>query len=102
MIYDGYELFTIHQYNIQTLCIESYKVYQNLQQTISSNLFTRNSNSYNLRSKTDFVILQIRTVLKESNSVRYYGPIIWSLVPQEIRYADAPEKMKRNGYPCRI
>ena len=102
MIYDGCELFTIHHYNIQTLCIESYKVYQNLQQTISSSLFTRNSNSYNLRSKADFFILQIRTVLKESNSVRYYGAIIWSLVPQEIRYTDSLEKMKLNGYPCRI
>ena len=31
------------------------------------------------------VISQIRTVLKTSNSIRYYGPINWSLVPVEIR-----------------
>ena len=31
--------FTIHHCNIQTLCIELYKVYHNLSQTIFSNLF---------------------------------------------------------------
>ena len=32
--------FTIHHYNIQTLCIELYKVYRHLSQTIFSELFT--------------------------------------------------------------
>ena len=32
--------FTIHCYNIQTLCIELHKVYHNLSQTIFSDLFT--------------------------------------------------------------
>ena len=118
--YDDYELTfeellqkdescTIYHYNIQTLCTELYKVYHNLSQTIFSNLFTRNSNSYNLCSKFDFVIQQVITVLKGSNSILCYGPIIWSFVPEENRYVDSLEKFKNkirrwklNNCPCRI
>ena len=39
-------------------------------------MFTININGYYLRSKSDFFIPQIRNVLKGSNSVRYFGPII--------------------------
>ena len=49
LTYDDYELtfeklvvkdgsFTIHHYDIQTLCIELYKVYHNLPQTIFNEL----------------------------------------------------------------
>ena len=56
---------TVYQYAI---CIEFYKVYNhNLSQTIFSDLFTRNINSYNLGLKPDFVIPQVRTVSKESS-----------------------------------
>ena len=55
--------FTTHHYNIQTLATELYKVYNNISQTILGELFTRN-NGYYLCSKSDFVIPQIRTVLK--------------------------------------
>ena len=56
--------FTVHHYNIQTLCIELCKVCYDLSQTIFSDLFTENSNSYNLGSKFDFIIPQKGTVLK--------------------------------------
>ena len=70
LVHDDYELtfdellekdgsFTIHRYNIQTLYIELYKVYHNLSQTIFSELFSRNNSTYNLRSKSDFVISQV-------------------------------------------
>ena len=106
LIYDDYELtfeellekdgsFIIHHYNIQTLCIELSKVYHNLSQT-------------NLRFKPDFVIPQVRIVLKGLNSIRYYGPIIWSFVPEEIRYTDSLEifknkirRWKPHNCPCR-
>ena len=51
-----------------------------------NNLLTQKSSSYTVYSKCDFVIPQVRIVLKGSNSIRYYSPIIWSLVPEEIRY----------------
>ena len=103
LIYDDYELtfkellekdwsFTIDHYNIQTLCTELYKIYHIVSQTIFSDLFRWNINSYSLRLKPAFVIPQVRTVLNGSNSIRYYGPIIWSLVLEEIRYTDSLEK----------
>ena len=44
--------------------------------------------NYNLRSQPDFVIPHVKTVYQGSNSVRYFGPIIWSLVPKEIKNYD--------------
>ena len=76
--------FTDHHYNIQSLAIELYELYNNISQTILGELFTRNNNGYYLHSKSD-VILQIRTVLKGSNSVRYFGQIIWNLIPEKLK-----------------
>ena len=67
LVYDDYELlfekllekdglFTVHYYNIQTLCIELCKVYHNIAQTIFSDLFIHNNNTYYIRVKSDFVI----------------------------------------------
>ena len=77
--------FTVHHYNNQTLTIELYKVYNNISQTIFGELLTRNNNGNYLRSKSNLVILQIRTVLKGSNSIRYFGPIIWNLIPEKLK-----------------
>ena len=120
LVYDNYELlfekllekdgsFTVHHYNIQTLCTELSKVYHNIAQIIFSDLFIRSNNNYNIRAKSDFVIPQINTVLKGSNSIRYYGLLIWNLVPAELKYVDSLETFKRKirmwkpkNYPCRI
>ena len=112
LIYDDYELkfeellekdgsFVIHHYKSQTLCIELYIVYHNLTQIIFSDLFTRTINSYNLRLKPDFVIPQVLKVSKGSNSISHYGPIIWSFVPEELRYTDSVEKFKNNIRRCK-
>ena len=120
LVYNDYELtfnellekdgsFTVHHYNIQTLCIELYKVFNNLAESIFSDLFIRNNSSYNTRLKSDFVIPQINTVLKGSNSIRYYGPVIWNLIPNEIKYVDSLEIFKNKirmwkpvNCPCRV
>ena len=80
--------FTVHYYNIQTLCIEPYKVFSEQSQTIFSDLFERKNISCNLRSQPDFVIPPVKTVYKGSNSLRYFEPIIWSLIPKEIKNCD--------------
>ena len=120
LVYNDYKLtfnellekdgsFTVHHYNIQTLCIELYKVFNNLAESIFSDLFIRNNSSYNTRLKSDFVIPQINTVLKGSNSIRYYGPVIWNLIPNEIKYVDSLEIFKNKirmwkpiNCPCRV
>ena len=76
LVYNDYEFpfekhlekdgsFTGHHYNIQILCIEPYKVYHNIAQTISSDLFIYNINTYIKRVKSDFVIPQIKQSLKD-------------------------------------
>ena len=81
--------FTAHHYNIQTLCIELYRTYCNLSQTIFSELFVRNHSNCNLRSVSDFVIPEVKTVCKGSDSLRYFGPIIWNLIPKEIKHSNS-------------
>ena len=101
--------FTVHHYNIQTLCIELYKVFTGQSQTIFSDLFERKNISYSLRSQPDFAIPQVKTVYKGSNSLRYFGPIIWSLIPKKIKSCDTLASFISNirqwrpdACPCRI
>ena len=77
--------FTARHFNIETLCIELYKVFIGRSQRIFSDSFERKNINHNLRSQPDFVISQIKTVYKGSNSIRYCGPIIWSLMPDLCR-----------------
>ena len=90
--------FTVHHYSIQTLAMELYKVNNNISQTFFWELFTRNNNGYYLLSKSDSVIPQIRSVLKGSNSIRYFGPVIWNLIPEELEKHNFIEHFqKRNS-----
>ena len=101
--------FTVHHYNIQALCIELYKVFSGQSQTIFSDLFERKNINYNLRSQPDFVIPQVKSVYKGLNSLRYFGPIIWNLIPGEIKNCDTLasfvskiRQWRPNACPCRI
>ena len=77
--------FTARHFNIETLCIELYKVFIGRSQRIFSDSFETKNINYNLRSQPDFVISQITTVYKGSNSIQYCRPIIWSLMPKKIK-----------------
>lgn len=87
----GGSFTTGHYYNIQTLCIELYKVCYNIAQTIFNDLFIRNNNTYNILAKSDFFVPQIKTVLKRSNSTRCSGPAILDLIFVKIKYVDLLE-----------
>ena len=101
--------FTVHHYNTQALCIELYKVFSGQSQAIFSDLFERKNINYNLRSQPDFVIPQVKSVYKGSNSLRYFGPIIWNLIPKETKTCDTLasfvskiRQWRPNACPCRI
>ena len=101
--------FAVHRYNIQTLCIELYKVFSGRSQTIVSDIFERKNINYNLCSQPDFVIPQVKSVYKGSNSLRYFRSIIWCLIPKEIKncdtFASFISKIKQwrpDACPCRI
>ena len=69
----------IFLFSIQSLAIEMFKVINNVAATIIDDLFTT-YHSYNLRSKSKFVVPSVRTLDKSQNSIQYYGPFIWNMI----------------------
>ena len=67
-------LIKIFLFNIQSLANEMLKVINNIAATIIGDLFTT-YHSYNLRSKSKFVVPSVRTLDKSQNSIQYYGPL---------------------------
>ena len=74
--------FTIHERNIQKLAIEMYKVKNKMTPVPFQEIFTINK-------KGDFVIPKINTVKRGEETVRYRGPKIWEIVPEEIKKAES-------------
>ena len=72
-------LIKIFFFNIQSLAIEMFKVINNIAATIIDDLFTT-YHSYNLRSKSKFVVLSACTLDKGQNSIQHYGPLIWNMI----------------------
>ena len=68
-------LIKIFLFSIQSLAIEMFKVINN----IADDLFTT-YHSYNLRSKSKFVVPSVRTVHNGQNSIQYYGSVIWNMI----------------------
>ena len=55
------------------------------------------------------VILEIRTAQKASNSTRYFGPIIWNVIPERLKnitslkiFKKEIKRWKPKKCPCRI
>ena len=101
--------FTIHHQNIQSLAIEIYKAIQNLPGGNLSEFFVRNNHNYNLRSEPELLLPNVNTVFKAQNSISYFGSVIWSSIPSEIRksspYQIFRSEIKRwrpTNCPCRL
>ena len=67
-------LIKIFLFNIQSLAIEMFKVINNIAATIIGDLFTT-YHSYNLRSKSKFVVPSVRTLDKGQISSSYLVPV---------------------------
>ena len=93
---DKGESFSVHHSNIQTLAIELYKVTHNLSNNIFKEIFIiRNQNGPCLRSQNEFFRPQVRTVYKGENSLKVFGPIIWNIIPNEIKNTDSLDNFKK-------
>ena len=77
--------FCIHHQNIQRLLIEIYKALHDISGNSLKELFVKRESTINLRSKPEFGIPSVNSVLKGKNSLRYFGSIIWNSFPIEIR-----------------
>ena len=103
--------FTIHHQNIQTMVIEMYKIKNGLSENSFNDIFVNidNDNSYNLRSRCDFRVPCVNTEVCGKTSLRYFGPVIWNLVPLRLRSIETISEFKKeirkwklDNCPCRL
>ena len=103
----------IHHRNIHSLALEMYKVKIGVASDIMNNIFIQrtNTNSAITRSmdSNEFHIPQVNTVHYGHDSLRYFGPKIWAIVPEEIKSSGNVSKFKNaiktwvpDQCPCRI
>ena len=85
--------FTVDHFNIQSLAIEMFKVINNIAATVIDDLFTTYL-SYNLRSKSKFVVPSVRTVHNDQYSIQYYRVLIWNMIPGYIKVSQTLDIFK--------
>lgn len=106
------EAFTVHERNLQRLALLMYKVKHGLCPIPVQEIFIRNESDINLRHGNkdgDFIIPRVRTVNYGKETLRYRGPVIWNLLPDNLRNIPTLEKFKEEikkwkplGCKCRL
>ena len=94
--------FDIHDRNLQKLAILMFKVKNNLCPKPIQDIFKQNIND-------NWIIPKVRTETNGKETLRYRGPTIWNLIPDEIRSAKNLEsfkakvsKWKPEGCTCKL
>ena len=101
---------SIHHRNLQTLATEMFRVVKGISPAIVSDIFQqRDESRYNTRKNSYFVLPSVNTVHNGTETIRYLGPKIWELVPQNIKEKDslasfktAIKKWRPEKCPCRL
>ena len=92
---DKEEFDSIHHQNIQKLGIEMFKVFQCENPQILNEIFRiRDETSYELRQRSCFHIPSVNTVLSGTDSIRFLGPKIWELTPNDIKRLESIRDFK--------
>ena len=76
---------SIHEKNIESIVIEIYKFQACLIPSIMSDLFVTWENKYNLRNFRALESSNKRTVKFGTETISYWGPKIWDLIPERLR-----------------
>ena len=87
-----------------------FKVSKGLCPEIVKGLFQfRNDIPYNLRHRSKFHIPPLRTAFSGTESIKYLGPKIWELIPDEMKELESLWEFKRaiklwkpTPCPCRL
>ena len=100
---------SMHVRNLRVLAIEMYKVKNNISPNFIVDLFPKSEIVYNFRNCREFIRPKVNTVLWGIESLRYYGPVIWDIIPNEIKAATTVDAFKQNiknwealDCPCRL
>ena len=102
--------FTIHQRNIQTLAIEMFKTKNNEGPPFMKQIFVEKKDTgYSLRSNEEFESMNIRTVHRGEDTLRFLGCKIWKILPDNIRQSQSVAQFKSlirkwipTECPCRL
>ena len=100
---------SIHHRNIHILATELYKIVNGYSSKVMSEIFDVRDLNYNLRSQTDFLIGSVNSVNYGINSLRYIGPLIWNILPEDIKNSSNIFEFKKYikkwipvDCPCRL
>ena len=81
----------------------------NISPKFISEIFTQSDSAYNLRHSSDFKRTKVNTVLWGSEALRYIGPIIWDLLPLNIKtihtltsFISKVKNWVPINFPCRL
>ena len=88
--------FTIHEWNLQKLATEMYKIKNNLYPSFLSDIFPLSQNPYELRNKNICKTENIHTLFYGSETVSFRGPKAWALIPDNIKNSKMSSKPKSN------
>ena len=78
---------------LQDLAILIFKVKHGLCPKYISELFTPSSYNYHLRN-SEFILPRFNTITYGKHSISYFGPKLWSKLPNEIRNITVLSKFK--------
>ena len=103
-------IFILANKNIQCLPTEMYKVSNGLSPPIVRNIFTqKNCHPYNLRLNSQFSGPLVRSVFHGTESISYFGPVIWDTLPDSYKnlpnvsvFKNRIKKWKLENCPCRL
>ena len=96
---------TVHQKNLQKLATEMYKAKNNASPLLMQDLFNAQVTTHDLRNKKYWDIPKTRTVCYGIESVRYRGPKIWELLPDNIKEATSVAEFEtkiKTDCTCRL
>ena len=102
--------FTMHEINVQTLAIEVYKYKKGISPDFMKDIFSdRTYVGPALRSQTDILIPRTNSVHNGDDSLRHLGPLIWNVIPKDIknlptlkRFKTEIRKWRPVNCPCRL
>ena len=102
--------FTIHERNLQTLAIEIFKIKSKIGNDLMQELFfERIYEGPKLRNQPVFAIPRVNSVHYGDDSIRHLGPLVWELIPSNIKLLSSIGQFKKQirkwrplNCPCRL
>ena len=86
---------SIHHQNLQKLAVEMFKVSRGLSPEIVNELFQFTEQiPYEFRQRPQFQILWVHSAFSGTENIKFLGPKIWALVPNEMKQLESLGKFR--------